>query len=73
VTERAVFRLEPDGLALVEIAPGLDVKDVLNQIPFPVIVQKPIARMPEDIFQATVVPFDLPKQPTGKIATSQGR
>jgi propionate CoA-transferase len=73
VTERAIFRLEPDGLALVEIAPGLDVKDVLNQIPFQVILQKPIARIPEDIFQATVAPFDLPKQPTGKIATSQGR
>jgi propionate CoA-transferase len=73
VTERAVLRLEPDGLALVEIAPGLDVKDVVNQIPFRVTVHKPIARMPEDIFQPAVAPFDLATRPAGKIATSKGR
>jgi propionate CoA-transferase len=72
VTERAVFRLEPDGLALVEIAPGLDVKDVLNQVPFRVTVHKPVAQMPGDIFQATVAPFDLPPRLAGKILT-QGR
>src|SRR5256714_13226177 len=73
VTERAVFRLEPEGLMLIEVAPGLDVKDVLNQIPFRVKVQEPITRMPDDIFRPTVAPFDLPKPSTGKIATSQGR
>ena len=67
VTERAVFRLESDGLALIEAAPGLDVTDLLNQIPFPVHVQEPIARMPEDIFKPTVAPFDLPTRPAGKI------
>jgi acyl CoA:acetate/3-ketoacid CoA transferase len=74
VTERAVFRLEPDGLALIEIAPGLDVNDVLSQIPFPVNVRQPMAQMPEDIFRPTVAPFNLPPRPAAKIATtSQGR
>jgi propionate CoA-transferase len=67
VTERAVFRLEPDGLALMEVAPGLEVRDLVNQIPFRVSVREPVARMPEDIFQPTVAPFDLPTRPAGKI------
>ncbi|HXM52714.1 MAG TPA: CoA-transferase [Candidatus Binatus sp.] len=70
VTERAVFKLEPDGLALIELAPGLEIKDVLGQIPFRVRVQEPVARMPEDIFRPTVAPFDLPKLPAGKIRVS---
>jgi propionate CoA-transferase len=73
VTERAVFRLEPQGLALIEIAPGLEIKDVLDKIPFPVKIQEPVARMPEDIFRPTVAPFDLPPQPSAKIKTSRGR
>lgn len=37
VTERAVFRLIPDGLELVEVATGCDIeRDVLSLIPFPV-------------------------------------
>ena len=73
VTERAVFGLEPDGLALIEIAPGLDVNDVLSQIPFQVKVRQPMAQMPEDIFRPTVAPFNLPPRPAGKTATSRGR
>ena len=35
VTERCVFRLTPDGLELIEIAPGVDLeKDVLAHIGF---------------------------------------
>ena len=68
VTERAVFRLEPEGVALIEVAPGLDVEaDVLKHIPFRMNVRQPIVRMPEDIFQPTVVPFELPTRPAGKI------
>jgi propionate CoA-transferase len=73
VTERAVFRLEPEGLALIEIAPGLEIKDVLDQIPFRVKVHEPVARMPEDIFRPTVASFDLPARPLAKIKTSRGR
>ncbi len=35
VTERAVFRLDPDGVALIEVAAGVDVKrDVLDRMGF---------------------------------------
>ncbi len=35
VTERAVFRLEPDGVRLIEVAPGIDVeRDVLARMTF---------------------------------------
>jgi propionate CoA-transferase len=73
VTERAVFRLEPDGLALIEIAPGLEIKEALAQIPFRVKLPVPIAQMPEDIFRPTVAPFELPPRPAAKITTSEGR
>jgi propionate CoA-transferase len=42
VTERCVFRLEPGGLALVEVAPGIDVeRDVLARLPFRPAVRGP--------------------------------
>ena len=42
VTERCVFRLTPDGLELIEVAPGIDIeKDVLAQMDFKPIVKKP--------------------------------
>ncbi|TME57011.1 MAG: 3-oxoacid CoA-transferase, partial [Chloroflexi bacterium] len=61
-----MFRLQAGGLELIEIAPGVDIGDLINQLPFRVHVQEPVARMPEDIFKLTVAPFDLPKRPTGK-------
>jgi propionate CoA-transferase len=73
VTERGVFRLESDGLTLIEIAPGLAINDVLGRLPFPVKVREPIARIPEDIFRPTVAPFDLPPRPAAKIGVVPGR
>jgi acyl CoA:acetate/3-ketoacid CoA transferase len=51
VTERAVFRLTPDGVALTEIAPGVDVRaDVLDRMDFdPAIPSEPIV-MPSSLF-----------------------
>ena len=42
VTERAVFRLADEGLELIEIAPGIDLRrDVLEQMEFEPIVRSP--------------------------------
>lgn len=47
VTERAVFKLTPDGLELVEYAPGIDIqKDILDLISFPIIVKNPVEMDP---------------------------
>ena len=51
ITERAVFDLTPDGLMLIEVAEGIDIKrDVLDQIPFPVIVPEDVAKMDPRLF-----------------------
>lgn len=53
VTERAVFRLETDGLALLEMAPGIDLRhDVLDRIGFPVRVAEPLGTMDRRLFRA---------------------
>lgn len=50
ITERAVFRLIPEGLELIEIAPGADLqKDILDQMDFRP-VMKNIRQMPAEIF-----------------------
>jgi propionate CoA-transferase len=42
VTERCVFRLTPDGLALTEVAPGVDIdRDILATLPFVPIMNSP--------------------------------
>ncbi len=40
ITERAVFRLQPDGVELIEIAPGMDLqKDIVDQMQFPPLIR----------------------------------
>ncbi len=52
VTERAVFRMQPDGLELIEIAPGIDLdRDVLGQMDFRPIV-KQVRTMAAHLFGA---------------------
>jgi propionate CoA-transferase len=47
VTERAVFRLTADGVALIEIAPGIDLQgDVLDRMGFVPIVASPRVMSP---------------------------
>lgn len=42
VTERAVFQIADEGLELIEVAPGIDLKrDILDQMEFPPIVRQP--------------------------------
>ncbi|MDA8441570.1 MAG: acyl CoA:acetate/3-ketoacid CoA transferase [Peptococcaceae bacterium] len=51
VTERAVFQLTPEGLELIEIAPGVDLeKDILKLMDFKPII-KDVRMMPQEIFQ----------------------
>jgi len=52
VTERAVFAMEPAGLALIEIAPGIDLqRDVLGQMEFaPARIADPLPLMDAALF-----------------------
>jgi propionate CoA-transferase len=54
VTERAVFRLTPEGLLLVEVAPGVDLdRDVRGQVGFPVRVAPDVRPMEPRLFRDT--------------------
>jgi propionate CoA-transferase len=51
VTERCVFKLTPDGLELVEVAPGIDIeRDILARMEFKPILRRDPATMDERIF-----------------------
>jgi len=52
VTERCVFRLTPDGLELTEIAPGIELSDVLANMDFEPLRAKRLQTMDPRLFQA---------------------
>jgi propionate CoA-transferase len=52
VTERCVFRLTPDGLELVEIAPGIDMeRDIMANMAFRPHVSPELKQMDSRLFQ----------------------
>lgn len=52
VTERCVFSLRPEGLTLIEIAPGIDLeKDIFAYMDFRPLVSSDIKQMPSEIFE----------------------
>ena len=60
VTERAVFRLTPDGLMLIEVAPGMDVeRDILGQMEFKPLIAPDLKEMDSRIFK--LEPMNLAK------------
>jgi acyl CoA:acetate/3-ketoacid CoA transferase len=62
ITERCVLRLEPDGLTVIEIAPGVDLKrDVLAQADIPLRVSGALKTMDERMFRPE--PFGLKLNP----------
>jgi propionate CoA-transferase len=51
VTERCVFRLHERGLALVEVAPGVDIeRDILAKMGFAPVIERPPALMDAQLF-----------------------
>lgn len=63
VTERAVFRLTPEGVELTEVAPGVDVeRDVLRLIGFTPIVRD-VRPMPKEILQAAATQASTGERP----------
>ncbi len=69
VTERCVFRLAPDGLRLIEVAPGIDIEsDILAKMAFTPLVDE-VAIMDARIFahepmglQTELLHLDLPQR-----------
>ncbi len=66
VTERAVFRLAPNGVELIEIAPGVDLeRDVLGRMGFRPLISPNLAKMDSRLFRPERMHLasDLRKRP----------
>ncbi|WP_051404953.1 acyl CoA:acetate/3-ketoacid CoA transferase [Bacillus cihuensis] len=58
ITERAVFRLIPNGVELIEYAPGIDIEDdILAQMEFQPVISPYLKEMPSVIFKEQVMNF----------------
>jgi propionate CoA-transferase len=52
VTERCVMRLEPEGVTVTEIAPGIDLKrDILAQAEFPLRIANDCRKMDPALYR----------------------
>jgi propionate CoA-transferase len=61
ITERCVLRLEPDGLTVTEIAPGIDLeRDVLAQSEIPLLVSNQLHEMDSRLFGPEPMGLCLP-------------
>ncbi|MFP4499627.1 MAG: acyl CoA:acetate/3-ketoacid CoA transferase [Candidatus Hydrogenedentota bacterium] len=59
ITERCVFQLVPEGLKLIEVAPGVDMQaDILDRMDFQPIVPDDVKPMAEALFQEA--PLGMP-------------
>ncbi|HOS78310.1 MAG TPA: hypothetical protein PLL15_09715, partial [Syntrophales bacterium] len=60
VTERCVFKLTPEGLELIEVAPGIDVeRDIVGQMDFKPVIRQAPRLMDHRLFKP--VPMELKK------------
>jgi len=60
VTERCVLKLLPEGLTVVEIAPGVDLqRDVLDRSDIPLRVSDSLTLMPEQLFRPAPLGLQL--------------
>jgi propionate CoA-transferase len=70
VTERCVFELRPEGLALTEVAPGIDLqRDILERMAFAPMIEAPLRTMDPSLFSAAPIELrarlldpDLPRR-----------
>ena len=63
ITERAVFDSGPNGLVLVEVAPGIDIeRDIIPQVDFVFQVSPALCEMPSAIFEETLMGLQLPSR-----------
>jgi acyl CoA:acetate/3-ketoacid CoA transferase len=66
VTERCVMRLTPAGVAVSEIAPGVDLeRDILGQAKFPLLVSDSLRTMDAALFHPAPFGLKLPSPPSG--------
>lgn len=72
VTERCVMRLLPEGVTVMEIAPGVDLqRDILAQADFALLVAADLKVMDAALFHPQPIGLDLPLRPARFAAEAQ--